>query len=184
MGWSDESVIPGGDLQKVTILWFIIGILIGSGIGFVLFYIFYNLKKKVKPENFDPISGDISQLIGKIQHVTSVNVDTLEKKISELRSTIHLANQVYAKLNENLSDKMNDAASSEKNSHKEHIVHLQSYEPDIDEKIIKTSTKEEKIIELKKKGWDVKKIAESLDMGIGEVELVIRLNFEDKKEEF
>lgn len=184
MGWPDEFVISGGDIQKVTILWFFIGISVGSAIGVVISYIFYNLKKQVKTENFSPVTDDISQLIGKIQHVTSVNVDTLEKKISELRSTVHLANQIYAKLNENLSERMNDIASSEKNFKKENAADFQIYDPDIDGKTVNTSTKEEKIIELKKKGWDAKKIAESLDYGIGEVELIIKINSEEKKEEF
>ncbi len=141
-------------------------------------------RKRKKVNSFD--SDNISELIGRIQHVTSVNVDTVERKITELRSVIHEANVTYMKISEAVSEMKNLSA----NIPRSNSVRIRSKGQDLQtqfEKInvgsslthrpaVRRLNKEEKILDLKERGWSVEKIAESLDIGIGEVSLVVEMN--------
>jgi len=182
-----------------NLLWFAVGISIG--IAFMLVVLLINLKKDREIHTFDQES--ISELIGKIQHVTSVNVDTLERKIAELKSTIRDANVVYMKLNEAISDAKNISTSLEgKLSHKrirenpvvkkmsfekmekngeltrEKVESIEKMEKAVQnlDASVKVLSRDEKILDLNGRGWSVEKIAESLNMGVGEVSLIIEMN--------
>ena len=141
-------------------------------------------RKQKKVNSFD--SDNVSELIGKIQHVTSVNVDTVERKIIELKSTVHEANVAYMKLSEAMSEMENLSASI----YRSNDIRVEEKEQDFQVPLKKTKpgpsltyeptirhlNKEEKILDLKERGWSVERIAESLDMGIGEVSLIVEIN--------
>jgi|YelNatPaOPRAMG01_1025707.scaffolds.fasta_scaffold07899_9 transcriptional regulator len=184
---SRKSYLPGGGIHKVTVFWFLIGTGIGAACGAFFAFIF-NSTSIFKRHDDTTIpdlrigSDDLSELIGKIQHVTSTNIDTLEKKISELRVTVHLANEIYMKLNEEMSDTMNEMAKNHEEN-KENDKTFSKYDDISNNVNVKSSTKEEKVIELRKKGWTPQKIAESLDIGIGEVNLIIQINSKEEDED-
>ncbi|WP_036221191.1 DUF6115 domain-containing protein [Mesoaciditoga lauensis] len=198
----------------MTLLWLSAGIAIGA-LLMVAIWAIASKKNKREIHTFD--EGNISELIGKIQHVTSVNVDTLEKKIKELKVALRQANATYIKLNEAISDAKNVSVSVEKSSKrikqknqpistpnfekkmkddsKENLINDEFSKPKEDrqkeltnslEKMKKESerintsvrllSRDEKILDLKSRGWSVEKIAESLNMGVGEVSLIIEMN--------
>ncbi len=198
----------------MTLLWLSAGIAIGA-LLMVAIWAIASKKNKREIHTFD--EGNISELIGKIQHVTSVNVDTLEKKIKELKVAIRQANATYIKLNEAISDAKNVSVSVEKSSKrikqknqpistpnfeqkmkddsKENLINDEFSKPKEDrqreltnslEKMKKESerinasvrvlSRDEKILDLNSRGWSVEKIAESLNMGVGEVSLIIEMN--------
>lgn len=169
-------------------LWFAIGVAVGAVPVLIVFYAMRG--RNVAPSSFD--SGQISELIGKIQHVTSVNVDTIERKIIDLKTAVNQANSVYIKLNEAISDTNNvmtkpppapggpsgrvsapeSSGGISEVSQKEEI----DFTGEIGRKMnVKSLTRNEKVLELNRKGWSSDKIAESLDMGVGEVELIVGL---------
>ncbi len=167
----------------MNVIWFFLGIIVGAIIGAVVaFLINYLMGKKIKHDDIDLGDGDIPELIGRIQHVTSVNVDTLEKKITELRTAIHMANQIYAKLIEQTSESMNVFVDDQKVSKNDARTFEEEKIISFEEKGFKPLTKEERVIELKKKGWNAHKIAESLEMGVGEVELIIEIKKEEDRD--
>lgn len=170
MARSYGSVISGGGVYKVNVLWFLIGAVVGGLSGSIAYFIFSKIRS-TKPSTLD-ITDDISRLIGKIQHVTNTNIDTLDKKIFELRSVIHIANEVYIKLNEGMADRMHGNVESVLPQNFEE----KPYDFRKEEQIFKDLDKTERVVELAKRGWDSRKIAESLGMGIGEVELILNLN--------
>ncbi len=185
-------------------LWFALGIAV-SVIPLSLAILF--TRRNERADAFD--SENISQLIGRIQHVTSVNVDTLEKKVLELKKALRDANTVYMKLNEIVSDAKNVSISVESKASKSVKQHFEPYveergardekrkntddqreegKIEVPEKHtkrskedsqgvlkVKTLSKEEKIFELVKRGWSIKKIAESLNIGVGEVSLIVEI---------
>ncbi len=162
----------------INILWFSIGVAIGIVPSVVILILNSGKQKKVK--SFD--NDNISELIGKIQHVTSVNVDTVERKIVELKSAVHEANVAYMNISEAMSEmknlsvnisRSNNIAGKEQNFQIEKMVtrSTSAHEP-----VVRRLNKEEKILDLKERGWSVEKIAESLDMGIGEVSLIIEVS--------
>ncbi len=215
------------------ILWLIMGMATGIAVAAVIFLI-VSKKKERKVTVFD--EGSISELIGRIQHVTSVNVDTLEKKIMELKSAVKEANIAYVKLNESISDAKNVSTNilhdnfqkkqkissdiplnikndAERSNTFDEVIKgfaKAEFEKDFDKEIIERKkdekskkeselnfinaqkkikenvdrlntsvrvlTKDEKIMELNSRGWDAKRIAESLNMGVGEVALIIEMN--------
>jgi hypothetical protein len=202
-------------------LWFAGGIAIGVILAVVIFSITPKKREK-RIHTFDEES--ISELIGKIQHVTSVNVDTVEKKITELKNTIRQANIAYMKLNEAISDAKNVSTSipnvEKAKDFKRNSIPPTTVSKSSDEKkakefgeerakiarimeslnkdelsddensgilkmkknverlstSVRVLTREEKIMDLKARGWSTEKIAESLSMGVGEVSLVIEMN--------
>ncbi len=151
----------------MNLVWFLIGSLMGGIAGGIVYFLISKIHDREKYDNLD-ITEDVSRLIGKIQHVTNTNVDTLDKKISELRSTIYHANELYIKLNESMADRMN------KVSEIPDLINVELKEDK--EEIFNDLGKEEKVLDLAKKGWNSKKIAESLGIGVGEVELILNLN--------
>ncbi len=171
----------------IGFLWFLSGIIV----GFVpVLAMFYMMRKKGSTNSFD--SDQISELIGKIQHVTSVNVDTIERKITDLKMTVNQANSVFIKLNEAISDTANmmtkssatpgvSAKFTEPSKNEGGVPEeLPKEELDFTSQVgqrmnVKPLTREEKVLELDRKGWNSQRIAESLDMGVGEVELIIEL---------
>ncbi len=215
------------------IFWLIIGMATGIAVAAVIFLI-VSKKRERKVTVFD--EGSISELIGRIQHVTSVNVDTLEKKIMELKSAVKEANIAYVKLNESISDAKNVSTNilhdnfqkkqkissdiplnikndAERSNTFDEVIKgfaKAEFEKDFDKEIIERKkdekskkeselkfinaqkkikenverlntsvrvlTKDEKIMELNSRGWDAKRIAESLNMGVGEVALIIEMN--------
>ncbi|BBJ27831.1 hypothetical protein ATHSA_0723 [Athalassotoga saccharophila] len=156
----------------MILAWFLIGALTGGISGGVVYFLISKIRDRGKYDNLD-ITEDVSRLIGKIQHVTNTNVDTLDKKISELRSAIYHANELYIRLNESMADRMNKISEVPQNLIHESPIHVESKES---EEIFNDLDKEEKVLDLAKKGWNDKKIAESLGIGVGEVELILNLN--------
>ncbi|WP_456399189.1 DUF6115 domain-containing protein [Mesoaciditoga sp.] len=202
----------------------------------MLIFLIISKKRERKVTVFD--EGSISELIGRIQHVTSVNVDTLEKKIIELKSAVKEANIAYVKLNESISDAKNVSTNilhdnfqkkqkisstippdikndTERSNNFDEVIKNEDFgksefEKNFDKEIIERKkdekskkvselkfinaqkkikenverlntsvrvlTKDEKIMELNSRGWDARKIAESLNMGVGEVALIIEMN--------
>lgn len=170
MARSDGSVLSGGGIHTVNLAWFVIGALIGGISGGIAYFLISKVRDRDKYDNLNVIE-DVSRLIGKIQHVTNTNVDTLDKKISELRSVIYQANELYIKLNENMADRMNKISETPQNVIHEDLINVESKE-----EIFNDIDKEGKVLDLAKKGWNTKKIAESLSIGVGEVELILNLN--------
>ncbi len=158
------------------------GVAVGIFPVIIVLVVFPRKRENVNVFNTD----DISELIGKIQHVTSVNVDTAERKIVQLKSAIRSANAEYMKLNEAISDAKNlfsKHMSSAFKGEKKNDVEIEdrtlsaNQGSELKEKVIaKPLTKEEKVIDLKRKNWNVERIAESLNMGIGEVKLIVDLD--------
>ncbi len=182
--------------EVMQFLWFAFGVAVGSAPLMVMMIIL--LKRKGETEAFD--SENVSELIGRIRHVTSVNVDTLEKKVLELKKAVRDANTMYMKLNEIVSDARNVSISTAAKMHvvkseeplpsevffqemkeikkNEEKIPERTKKEENDEKEIaevKTLSKEEKIFELRKRGWSIEKIAESLNMGVGEVSLIVEI---------
>ncbi len=165
-------------------LWFALGVLIGSLPLIVVLVLI--LKKRENTNVFN--ADDISELIGKIQHVTSVNVDTAERKITELKSTIRSASSEYAKLNEAISDAKNLFSKRMTLSSENKSTETKDRPLTLEQKLVPNEkvnarplTKEEKVLDLIEKNWSVEKIAESLNMGVGEVKLIIDLGSRMKK---
>ncbi len=166
----------------IDILWLSVGVAIGIVPSAVILILSPRKRKKVN--SFD--SDNISELIGKIQHVTSVNVDTVERKITELRSAVHEANVAYMKISEVISEMKNlsvniSGSNNIQIRNKEQNLQTQFEKMKIGSSLTREPTirhlsKEEKILDLKERGWSVEKIAESLDIGIGEVSLVVEMN--------
>lgn len=165
----------------IDILWFSVGVAIGIAPSTVILIL--NSRKRKKVNSFD--SDNISELIGKIQHVTSVNVDTVERKIVELKSTVHEANVAYMKLSETMSEMKNLSVSISRSNdirigeEQDFQIPFKKIKPGpslTHESTIRHLNKEEKILDLKERGWSVERIAESLDMGIGEVNLIIEMS--------
>ena len=164
----------------INILWLSVGVMIGIIPSMVILILSSRKQKRIS--SFD--SDNISELIGKIQHVTSVNVDTVERKIIELKSTIHESNVAYMKLNEAMSEMKNFSVNFPKpkgipikSKEREFQIPFGKAETTfVKEPTIRHLNKEEKILDLKERGWSLERIAESLDMGIGEVNLIIEMN--------
>jgi DNA-binding NarL/FixJ family response regulator len=70
------------------------------------------------------------------------------------------------KLNEEMSDTMNEMAKNHEENKKNDKT-FSKYDDISNNVNVKSSTKEEKVIELRKKGWTPQKIAVSLDIVIG-----------------
>ncbi len=167
-------------------LWFAFGIIVGA-LPLIIALIVI-LKKRESVNVFD--TDDISELIGKIQHVTSVNVDTIERKIIQLKSTVRSANAEYMKLSEAISDAKNLFSKHVSSAFKEERKNAEpgdrtlgvNQTVGLKEKVkARPLTKEEKVLDLKEKNWTVERIAESLNMGVGEVKLIVDLGSHMKK---
>lgn len=142
-------------------------------------------KKEEEPSPYDELESRILELMGRFKHLSTVRLDLLDKKMKEIREVIREANEVLAKLMVKISDVEKLKEDIEKPIEEEKQIVEEHTEPaeESEEKLLKEEKKtvekdmeiERKILKLHENGLPDVEIAKKLNIGIGEVRLILDL---------
>ena len=142
-------------------------------------------KKEEEPSPYDELESRILELMGRFKHLSTVRLELLDKKMKEIREVIREANEVLAKLMVKISDVEKLKEDIEKPIEEEKQVVKAHTKPteESDEKLLTEEKKaveedmeiERKILKLHENGLSDVEIAKKLNIGIGEVRLILNL---------
>ncbi|MBC7115458.1 MAG: hypothetical protein H5T93_00255 [Pseudothermotoga sp.] len=143
------------------------------------------LHKRTKlDEEHEKFEERILELMGQFRHMSAVRLQMLDRKVEELRKLIKQANSLYSQLCVRETELMNSFGNVDqervenpvetKQPHKEpepvkEVRRVENSQEDSDLSI------ERKILLMYQEGKDEHQIAKELNMGVGEVNLVLSL---------
>jgi len=135
-------------------------------------------------EEYEKFEERILELMGQFRHMSAVRLQMLDRKVEELRKLIKQANSLYSQLCVRETELMNSFGNVDqervenpvetKQPHKEpepvkEVRRVENSQEDSDLSI------ERKILLMYQEGKDEHQIAKELNMGVGEVNLVLSL---------
>ena len=142
-------------------------------------------KREEEPSPYDELESRILELMGRFKHLSAVRLELLDRKIKEIKDVVREANEVLAKLMVKISDIEKLKEEVEKPAGEEDVT---EESPPVSNTELKEEPKEEKeetveedmemerkILKLHEKGLSDVEIAKRLNMGIGEVRLILDL---------
>ncbi|MCD6266809.1 MAG: hypothetical protein J7J14_00165 [Thermotogaceae bacterium] len=142
-------------------------------------------KREEEPSPYDELESRILELMGRFKHLSAVRLELLDRKIKEVKDAVREANEVLAKLMVKISDIEKLKEEIEKSVKEGRVV---EESPAVSNTELKEEPKEEgeeaveddmeverKILKLHEKGLSDVEIARRLNMGIGEVRLILNL---------
>ena len=143
-------------------------------------------KREEEPSPYDELESRILELMGRFKHLSAVRLELLDRKIKEIKDVVREANEVLAELMVKISDIEKLKEEVEKPAREEEDVMEKS--PPVSNTELREEPKEEKketveedmeverkILKLHEKGLSDVEIAKRLNMGIGEVRLILDL---------
>jgi len=143
-------------------------------------------KREEEPSPYDELESRILELMGRFKHLSAVRLELLDRKIKEIKDVVREANEVLAELMVKISDIEKLKEEVEKPAREEEDVMEES--PPVSNTELREEPKEEeeetveedmeverKILKLHEKGLSDVEIAKRLNMGIGEVRLILDL---------
>jgi len=142
-------------------------------------------KREEEPSPYDELESRILELMGRFKHLSAVRLELLDRKIKEVKDAVREANEVLAKLMVKISDIEKLKEEVEKSVKEERVV---EESPAVSNTELKEEPEEEgeeaaeddmeverEILKLHEKGLSDVEIARRLNMGIGEVRLILDL---------
>ncbi len=142
-------------------------------------------KREEEPSPYDELESRILELMGRFKHLSAVRLELLDRKIKEVKDAVREANEVLAKLMVKISDIEKLKEEIEKSVKEGRVV---EESPAVSNTELKEEPKEEgeeaveddmeverEILKLHEKGLSDVEIARRLNMGIGEVRLILNL---------
>ena len=142
-------------------------------------------KREEEPSPYDELESRILELMGRFKHLSAVRLELLDRKIKEVKDAVREANEVLAKLMVKISDIEKLKEEVEKSVKEERVV---EESPAVSNTELKEEPEEEgeeaaeddmeverEILKLHEKGLSDVEIAKRLNMGIGEVRLILDL---------
>ena len=142
-------------------------------------------KREEEPSPYDELESRILELMGRFKHLSAVRLELLDRKIKEIKDVVREANEVLAELMVKISDIEKLKEEVEKPAREEDVM---EESPPVSNTELKEEPKEEKketveedmeverkILKLHEKGLSDVEIAKRLNMGIGEVRLILDL---------
>ncbi len=145
-------------------------------------------KREEEPSPYDELESRILELMGRFKHLSAVRLELLDRKMKEIKDAVREANEVLAELMVKMSDieKLKEELE-ESMKEEEKVVEEPSTNSDMElkdkekvereeEEVIEEDVEvERKILKLHEKGLSDVEIAKRLNMGIGEVRLILDL---------
>lgn len=157
-----------------------------STIGTVTFawgvFLSQALHKRTKPdEEYEKFEERILELMGQFRHMSAVRLQMLDRKIEELRKLIKQANSLYGQLCVRETELINSFNKSEEKVESVTESEQEKVEPVEGVKRVERNQEdsdlsiERRILLMYQEGKDEHQIAKELNMGVGEVNLVLSL---------
>lgn len=137
--------------------------------------------KAPKQEEYEKFEERILELMGQFRHISSVRLQMLDKKIEELKKLIKEANTLYASLCAQEAKTMEKLSYSNQDDliyseEKSEDTQNQTNSENTSEKAEENNTSiERKILLLYQEGKSEQEIAKELNIGVGEVMLILSL---------
>jgi len=142
-------------------------------------------KREEEPSPYDELESRILELMGRFKHLSAVRLELLDRKIKEVKDAVREANEVLAKLMVKISDIEKLKEEVEKSVKEERVVEespavsntelKEEPEEEGEEAVEDDMEVEREILKLHEKGLSDVEIAKRLNMGIGEVRLILDL---------
>ena len=142
-------------------------------------------KREEEPSPYDELESRILELMGRFKHLSAVRLELLDRKIKEVKDAVREANEVLAKLMVKISDIEKLKEEVEKSVKEERVVEespavsntelKEKPEEEGEEAVEDDMEVEREILKLHEKGLSDVEIARRLNMGIGEVRLILDL---------
>jgi len=142
-------------------------------------------KREEEPSPYDELESRILELMGRFKHLSAVRLELLDRKIKEVKDAVREANEVLAKLMVKISDIEKLKEEVEKSVKEERVVEespavsntelKEEPEEEGEEAVEDDMEVEREILKLHEKGLSDVEIARRLNMGIGEVRLILDL---------
>lgn len=139
------------------------------------------LRRKTQlDEEYEKFEERILELMGQFRHMSAVRLQMLDRKIEEMRKLIEQANSLYSRLCVRETELMSSFSRTEGGEIEGTQQKLQEQTNEEPQKIEYTANHEETPIERKillmfQEGKNEQQIAKELNIGIGEVNLVLSL---------
>ncbi|MCX7812762.1 MAG: hypothetical protein N2250_03800 [Pseudothermotoga sp.] len=145
------------------------------------------LRRKTRlDEEYEKFEERILELMGQFRHMSAVRLQMLDRKMEELRKLIKQANSLYSQLCVRETELMNSFSETEKDE----VQSVRQASQDQTEELQKTvelvknnqedaetseTSIERKILLMYQEGKNEQQIAKELNIGVGEVNLVLSL---------
>lgn len=138
----------------------------------------YSTKLIDKKEELEAIISDADQMINEMNKFSDYIVTQMELKNEEMSTSLKVFEEKYNQLNtRNSQSNMESTAVQQMAVNADSVIsQVNKIHHKINEKVVPINNKYKRVIQLSEKGISDTEIAKSLNMGKGEVQLILEMN--------